>query len=409
MKILKKIFLISLFLNSFLIIGYDVTLVGRINFADGIGRIPISIIDMVKNELEINFISTRANGLILNDISKNVKNIIKKNANNMQGKIAILCEELWYPFHNPIPFVPKKSIRAAYSMFESTKISKIWVDQLNTNFDMVLVPDSFLVNVYKESGVTIPIFVLPIGLYLDRFFNQPKIKNAQFTFGMTAAFHKAKNQELAIQAFAETFGNNRNVSLHIHGRNGKGNAYCKSLKDKINKLKVNNIKIIETSLTQQQLVTFMASLDCYILLSKGEGFSITPREMLAMGIPCILSNNTAHKTICDSGFVKAVPSEIFELADYKRFGLFDCGYQFNCKVEDVKNALKDVYNNYSLYIEKANAGKKWVSQYKYQNVKELYLSLLKPNKIILGDKNEITTTHIITDSKTLFDKYSNLS
>ena len=60
-------------------------------------------------------------------------------------------------------------------------------------------------------------------------------------------------------------------------------------------------------------IEFISTFDCYVNLSKGEGFSIPPRESLALGIPCIISDNTAHKTICDSGLVLPVTSKILQM------------------------------------------------------------------------------------------------
>ena len=51
-----------------------------------------------------------------------------------------------------------------------------------------------------------------------------------------------------------------------------------------------------------------------------EGFSITPREALAMKKPCILSNNTAHKKMCAKKYAYGVKSEIKESAYYNIFG-----------------------------------------------------------------------------------------
>ena len=131
--------------------------------------------------------------------------------------------------------------------------------------------------------------------------------------------------------------------------------------------KIKNIEIIEALLPHKQYIGFLQSLDCYVLLSKGEGLSFdTLREALALSKPCIISDNTAHHTIAKTGFVYAVPSNIKEPAKYD-FGVF--GYQFNCKVEDVQKALREVYVNYNLYLQKAEQGRNWVQRYLWENVK----------------------------------------
>ena len=44
-------------------------------------------------------------------------------------------------------------------MFESSKLPKIIVDIINENFDMVLVPDKFLIGVYKFIFTLFPFFI----------------------------------------------------------------------------------------------------------------------------------------------------------------------------------------------------------------------------------------------------------
>ena len=152
----------------------------------------------------------------------------------------------------------------------------------------------------------------------------------------------------------------------------------------------------------------MKSLDCYVLLSKGEGFSISPREALALGIPCILTNNTAQKTICSSGFVEAVKSDILEPAYYYCFSKMPVGYHFGSHLSDVMNSMKNVYYNYSHHKERALKGKVWVEQYLRKNVVKKYSMLISPKKIVFSDSNVITEDCLFTSSKSLYNKYINL-
>jgi glycosyltransferase involved in cell wall biosynthesis len=148
-------------------------------------------------------------------------------------------------------------------------------------------------------------------------------------------------------------------------------------------------------------------------LSCGEGFSFIPREALALGIPVIITDNTASSTICKSGFVRSVRSEkkIRSKSNVYRI-LFadDCGDQFDCEVEDAKNALLDVYSNYPVYVHKALDGRNWVRQYDCENpnLRSQYLTLVKPKKVVLGNENKIEDDTLITNSIELYQKYIEL-
>ena len=150
----------------------------------------------------------------------------------------------------------------------------------------------------------------------------------------------------------------------------------------------------------------MKSLDCYVFPSQGEGFSVTPREAIALGLPCILSNNTVHKTICDSGFVLPVKADQKSPAIYEVFNNSQLGYFYDCSLEDLCQAMLEVYNNYDQYIKNSLKGREWVKQYLWDSLKPTYLNLFRPKEIVLGDENIITDCILQTSSKKLYKKYN---
>lgn len=382
-------------------VDYDLTVVGQVKFAESLPRLSLGIIDCLKDYLNINFIPTLGD-YDLTDVPHKVRNIIE-NRSRKPGKVALFLDMLWNKYTFPARYIPNSPIKIAYSMLESTAIPREWVIILNSKFDAVVVPDIFYKNIYSRCGVKIPIFVIPCGFYLEEFFEQPLKSTCSmpFVFGMSAAFNNRKNYKLLIIAFALEFGNNPNVILKLHGRAG---ADYSNILNIINYYKLKNIIVINKSLSRNEYLEFIKSLDCFVLLSKGEGFSLTPREALALGIPCIISNNTAQETICQTDFVYSVPSKILQPAYYACFNQY-CGNQFNCSIADARFALKEVYNNYHVYINKACNGRRWVEQYLYKNLKDQYLALIKPKNVILSDENRIEGENLITNSIKLYKKY----
>ncbi len=384
---------------------YDLTILGVIRYADGLGRLPIGMIDMLYDKLKINFINSRINKFAcFDDVSEAVK-AVAKDIQRRPGKVALFCDLLWVNYDKPYLFIPSSTIKIAYTMVESSAVLVQWVEILNSYFDAAVVPDESLVEVYKQSGVKIPVFVLPCPLYLEEFLaKEPKKQQSKpFVFGISAGFWPRKNQKMVIKAFIKEFGNRHDVQLKLHGRFGE-EPPKKELLDLIKKHTVTNIEFIEKSFTRAEYLSFMASLDCYVFLSKGEGFSITPREALALGIPCIVSYNTAQKTICATGYVRSVPSCIKEPSYYSHVGTH-VGYEFNCTLNDARKALRDVYDNYKLYLQKARQGREWVKQYHYTNLKQKFLSLVRPQSVLLSDRNSIEDTYIATTSRELYEKY----
>ena len=389
----------------------DLTIVGAIKYADGLGRLPIGLAEILKDDMVINHRKTPFTDYRFEGISSEIVSVLK-NGDQTAGNVALLTSPLWYTFGDIYTAVPQESlIKIAYSMLETTAIPQKWVVILNEKFDAVVVPDAFFDGVYRHSGVKIPVFVLPHGIFIDDFLKTPVTSTASevFTFGQTAVFSSRKNQELLLEAFYQEFGADPQVRLRLHGC-WSDRTYLKSLQRKITLWKAQNVELIEAVFSEQENSAFYTSLDCFVLLSKGEGFSVTPREALALGIPCVISNNTAHTTICDTGFVCSVPSLLQEKADYTfYFGNEDCGNNFCCSIEDARKALRDVYDRYSFYKEKALKARPWVSQYSWQNVKRRFLNLIKPEKILLGDHNIVTDSYLMTTSEELYKKYLKIS
>ncbi len=420
------------------IFNYDVTLVGFVNYADGIGRHPILFKECLENHVKINFLSTRNIPHEIEDAQLGLPRLDPKHKKDI-GAVAILTDILADKALNIYTMMPKSHIKVAYTMFEATDIPYNWASILNKKFDMAVVPDPFLVDVYKNCGVKIPIFVLPLPLMLHDFLKlpTPQIAHNPFVFGVSGGFWERKNHVRVLEAFAAEFGNRQDVKLRLHGRFGEEEV-INELKHKIQTYNLTNVELIIKPYTRDEYLDFFKSLDCYVFLSKGEGFSVTPREALAGGIPCILTKNTAQITICDSGAVRVVPSNILVPA------LYDChyeyhhndhhhhdnyidplieateileedidlvwrsahiGYQFDCTVHDASKAMRDVYENYHHYLKKAAHGREWVKRYVIENLSKKYVSLVKPQSVILGDENFIGDTFLITNSKALYKKY----
>ncbi len=386
------------------------TVIGLVCMADGIGRQAAELIDCLKDDITIGFKPTDKN-IPKEGISESLYSILK-NQKLPLGKVILYEDYLGLDgldFKISLTGLKnRESIRIAYSMFESTRIPSEWVLALNHYFDAVAVPDKFLVDVYKNSGVTIPIFELPLGLNLDKFLNLPlkEKPNKPFVFANLSATYPRKNQLKLIQAFHVAFGNSPNVKLRINGRYSEP-EYSQSIKNELYKLGATNIEFTEMRMQPDLYLKTFQEVDCYVSLSSGEGFSIQPREAMALGIPAIITNTTGQVTICKSNLGYAVPSLNPIPAFYPLFKNY-YGNFYDCHVEDVVKALRDVYENYDHYLQQREAARLWVKQYTYDRLKPIYLGLINPKKIVLGEVNKITPDCLFTDSKELCEKFHRL-
>lgn len=383
----------------------DLTIIGNVLMADGIGRQSIGLISAVHDKLNINTLQLPPRNY--KDISQDLLKVLIKPFNGF-GKVSFWTFILGtnqdlIPVHKSI----SSPLKISYSMFESDSIPNLWVHILNSYYDMVVVPDSYLVQVYKNSGVNIPIFVIPLGIIIEDLLNVPlrESPNEIFTFGMSAGFWKRKNHIKILQAFGDRFGNDPKFKLKLHGRSGP----CKQEVERAVKLaNYSNVELLTSPLSVKDYNKFMEEVDCYVFPSMGEGFSITPREVMALGKPCIVSNNSSHGTICKSGLVIPLAANKKVPAIYEVFGNQTIGNFYDCNVNDLTKSMIDVVDNYDQYLNKAKLGREWVKQYLWSEMQSIYLNLFKPKNIISGTTNIVTPDIFQTNDLKLFNKVKGL-
>ncbi|HMN10884.1 MAG TPA: glycosyltransferase family 4 protein [Bellilinea sp.] len=164
-------------------------------------------------------------------------------------------------------------LRIAVTMFESTRLPPGWAESLNT-CDAVVVPSRWLVDVFREHGVTAPLHVVPLGL--DEVF-QPAARPSNrepFTFLTLRDRGRRKGGIWAEQAFVRAFGDDPGVRLIEKARDPKAFGIQATNE---------NIDIIQRDMTPGELYELYLSCDALVNPNMGEGFGLVPREFAATG------------------------------------------------------------------------------------------------------------------------------
>lgn len=388
--------------------SYDVTLVGPIEMRDGIGRQVAELAAVLSKDYSVEVIAKHCKKI---GVPRCVLPLIKRKG-EMHGKVVIMEEPLLEESGEVTKYFSTVAhpgqIRIAYSMWEASRIPAEWVVQLNLYYDAVVVPDPYLIKVYQDSGVTLPVFCIPLGLDLEPFLHAPlkSSKNPVMVFGNLGSALDRKNQVLLVRAFAKALGNVPDAVLYINSRYGDSPVE-QAIIEEVQACNCSNIHYTRLRLDPDAYLRLFQKLDCYVSLAKGEGFSIQPREAMALGIPVIATNNTAQTTICQSGLVKVVSSELLEPGFYGKYKTSVAGHRYNCEEEEVIAALQDMYLHYQNYLAHASDARNWAAQYSYErsDLGALYKVLVKPGKVVLGDRNVIENECLITNSQALYDKY----
>jgi glycosyltransferase involved in cell wall biosynthesis len=341
--------------------GIDYGVVGYYKPADGLGQIHICFYEALNQLGRSDFITTFAHYNIPADY--------------YVGKLdkyydaIFFADQLGNRHHKPIKFLPvNANLKIAYSMFETDEIPLNWVTILNQKFNAVIVPDIFLKNVYEESGVLIPIFVIPAPIYKIADINnlQPKKKSDKFIFLYSSSFSDRKNQITLLKAFNSKFANNPNYELILHGR--YADDTLEKIQIDIQDSNLQNVKIINNKLDRQEYLKLFQNASCYVSPSKGEGFAIPPREALAAGLPVILTNCAAQSSLCKNHFYISVPADLEEDCYYKKFDAH-IGKCKNCNVSDLADTMENVAKNYDYYYCLAQANRYWAYNFSVESFK----------------------------------------
>lgn len=243
-------------------------------------------------------------------------------------------------------------IKIIYTMFESTKIPKEWIEYL-MRADKVIVPSKFCQKAFKKAGIETE--VIPLGYDDEVFQYRDKIREAKdlFTFLHYDAFNTRKGWDLVFKAFTEEFKKKDKVKLIL-----KTNKT--DLPFPILKSQYPNIDVIKQSLPKKLLADLIHSSDCFVFPSRGEGFGLPPLEALACGTPVIIPNGSGMSEYFNKKYFLEVKIDCLKPALYHRFKSIDTGFMIEPDVKDLKRQMRYVYEHKEMALKKAREGAEWV-------------------------------------------------
>jgi glycosyltransferase involved in cell wall biosynthesis len=181
-------------------------------------------------------------------------------------------------YHNYGPLA-QVGPRVALTMFESNDLPFGWSDVLNT-MQAVVVPSQWLVEVFRDNGVEVPIHVVPLGI--SRAFKyQARTTGRPYTFIAFADKRLRKGWHIAASAFARAFGESDKYQLILKCRKGS---------DDVPGVANANMHVIRQDLSDKRMNELYGMADCMVFPTCGEGFGLPPREFAATGGTSIVTN-----------------------------------------------------------------------------------------------------------------------
>lgn len=198
---------------------------------------------------------------------------------------------------------------AIYLMWESDALWAPMLEQINA-YDLTIVTSSLLDAYLRPRGVRYVRLPHPYRYEVTR--PREDRDPATITMGISAGLWPRKNLALVAETFAQVLGNRPGFRLVVHTRTTP--RYHDEIleNERIEEAarSVDNVDYQVGSLTRQEYLDWMRSLDVYCFMSAGEGWSVTPREALHLGKPVVLLDAHVHADFSHlPGVIPVAPGE----------------------------------------------------------------------------------------------------
>lgn len=187
--------------------------------------------------------------------------------------------------------------RIGYTMLEVDGIPEDWILQAN-ELDEVWVPSTFNKQTFLDSGLKVPIHVMPLGVNPD-FFNM-KINayrpSQRYTFLSIFEWGERKAPEILLKAYHRAFTRQDDVLLLLKVINLDPGL---NVQEEINKLGLPEdgppVAILyNQELPTHQMGSLYRSADCFVTSTRGEGWGMPIIEAMACGLPVIATDWSAQ-------------------------------------------------------------------------------------------------------------------
>lgn len=185
------------------------------------------------------------------------------------------------------------SYRIGFTMLEVDRLPPSWVEQAN-QMDEIWTPTEWGAEVFRASGITRPIYVVPLGVDTTRFCPAPPREHLvdRTIFLSVFEWGTRKGWDLLLRAYCSAFRRSDPVLLilKIDCRVPAANPVREiaTLLASVGRNRPPAVALIYNQpLTAAQLVQLYQGADCFVLPTRGEGWGMPILEAMACGIPAI--------------------------------------------------------------------------------------------------------------------------
>jgi GT2 family glycosyltransferase len=219
--------------------------------------------------------------------------------------------------------------RIGFTMLEVDGVPTDWVAAAN-RMDEVWVPSTFNAETFRQSGVTRPIHVIPLGI--DPGYFNPSITSYRlgdiFTFLSLFEWGERKAPEILLRAFNAEFRREEDVVLICKTSNQDHLIHVRAKVARLGldpcggRIIFSENEIIPTS----QRAALYRSADCFVLSTRGEGWGLPLLEAMGCGLPVIATDWSAPRDFMNE--TNAYPVQVKRLVSAEARCPYYHGFQW---------------------------------------------------------------------------------
>jgi glycosyltransferase involved in cell wall biosynthesis len=205
-----------------------------------------------------------------------------------------------YPIH-----VKPNCYNIGYTVWETEQLPNQWATLCN-KMDEIWVPSQWNVKVFKESGVTVPVYKVPHVISIPDMSDMKPITigadRDTYVFYSILQWIERKGATSLLKAYLTEFNSDENVCLALKAyrlnTSGKEQEIIKQdigrIKKALNLKEFPPIFFFGNLLPAEYMKGFHSRGDCFVSAHRAEGWGICPAEAMSLGKPVIATGYSGN-------------------------------------------------------------------------------------------------------------------
>ena len=262
-----------------------------------------------------------------------------------------------------------------YTMLETDKVTPMWAQKCNM-MDAIFTPSPFCLSSFMQSGITVPIRIVPLGTDPEKFKPEgEKLLNfpTKYNFlsvGQWLLQGDRKNMVGVIRTFHSIFKDNKDVGLIIKSYHESAGTRDKlAITNSIQSLRNEaglkpgdgpQVYLIHGAMSEENIIKLYRNADCFLMPTAGEAWGMPLLEAATMGIPCITTGGTGSEAFLNPEFTILLDYNWQPIGDMLRWpGVYEPHLKLAIPdMEEFSRMVNRVYKNQKITKEQGELQRK---------------------------------------------------